>query len=343
MKKFKVIALAAVCAAVCGMFLTTGKAEAKTYKFYANYVAESYITQGEIEACKQIEKETNGKIKIKVYPGGQLGSYEDVISEVKAGTIEFGAPWLTKKYDPRLDLLNLPCYAPMGYKQYAKICFADNSKLVKKMHEILKDVKVHSIGAWPEPYACFVFAKGKKPKNFEGFENKKLNIRVPGMPLYRDSAITMGYQTLTMDVSEIWNAMQTGQIDGATGQTLETTLLIGKDIITSVDYNKFHCPPAWVICNQELWDSFTPAEQKIINKAFTEWGRKTLALMEKKELEYAKELKKLKIEIHEYSPEAGYKLACEMRKKIWPKYYNVFGKEFLQELDKQVAATKPGK
>lgn len=343
MKKQYLSKLLLICA-LFGLFVTAGStAEAKTLKMYAPYVAESYITQGLVSAAEQIKKETNGKISIKVFPGGQLGSYEDVIEEVRQGTIEFGATWPTKKYDPRLDLLNLPGYAPMGYKQYAEICFSKNSLITKKMDEILKDINVHSIGGWPEPYACFVFAKGKRPASFTGFENKKLNLRVPGMPLYRDSAVTMGYQTLTMDLSEVWNAMQTGQVDGATGQTLETSWLVGKDIIKCIDYNKFHCPPTWIMCNQELWNSFSPEEQKIVSNAFTTWAQKTLALMEKKEVEFAKLLKDYGIEIHESSDADCYKLHTELRKKIWPKYNNVFGKEFLDALDKQISATKPGK
>ena len=231
----------------------------------------------------------------------------------------------------------------MGYKQYAEIAFSPNSILTKQVNSILKSIDIHGICGWPEPYACFIFAKGKRPKTFEGFDNKKCNLRVPGMPLYRDSAVAMGYQTLTMDVSEVWNAMQTGQIDGATGQTLETSWLVGKDIIKHIDYNKFHCPPAWVLCNQELWNSFSDKEKKIVEKAFNTWALKTLKQMESEEVKYEKLLKDYGIEIHKYSEEDCYKLASELRKNIWPKYYKLFGKDFLVALDKQVAATKPNK
>lgn len=321
------------------VIMTATMADARTLKMYAPYVEESYITQGLVSAINQIKEETNGKISIKLFPGGQLGSYEDVIEEIRQGTIEFGATWPTKKYDPRLDLLNLPCYAPMGYKQYAEICFSENSLIAKKMDEILSECGVHSIGAWPEPYACFVFAEGKHPESFTNFENKKLNLRVPGMPLYRDSAVTMGYQTLTMDLSEVWNAMQTGQVDGATGQTLETSWLIGKDIIKTIDYNKFHCPPTWIMCNIELWNTFSPEEQQIINNAFTSWALKTLTLMEEKETEFAKQLQAYGIEIHMLSDADCYNLHAKLRKIIWPKYNDVFGKEFLEALEKQVVST----
>ncbi|MDO5114511.1 MAG: TRAP transporter substrate-binding protein DctP [Synergistaceae bacterium] len=342
MKKQSFVKIISICA-LFGLFVASGVAEARTLKMYAPYVAESYITQGLVSAAEQIKNETDGKISIKIFPGGQLGSYEDVIEEVRQGTIEFGATWPTKKYDPRLDLLNLPAYAPMGYKQYAEICFAEDSLIAKKMDEVLKDIKVKSIGGWPEPYACFVFAKGKRPESFSGFENKKLSLRVPGMPLYRDSTVAMGYQTLTMDLSEVWNAMQTGQVDGATGQTLETSWLVGKDIIKYIDYNRFHCPPTWIICNEELWASFSPEEQQIVSDVFKSWAQKTLTLMEEKEVEFTRLLKDYGIEINEYTDDDYYKLHSELRKKIWPKYNDVFGKEFLEALDKQVAATKPGK
>ncbi|MEG1824593.1 MAG: TRAP transporter substrate-binding protein DctP [Cloacibacillus sp.] len=311
-------------------------AEAKVLKMYAPYPADSFITQGLVSAVEQIKKETKGKISIKIFPGGQLGGYEEAVEEVRQGTIDLASTWLTKRFDPRLDMLNLPGYAPLGYKQLAKICFAVDSPFATKIESVLQSINIVSLGPWPEPYANLIFAKGKRPEKFIGFENKKRSIRVPGMPLYRDSYVAMGYQTLTMDVSELWNAMQTGQVDGASGQTLESTYLLGKDIVKHVDYNRAVCPPSWLIINKDLWSSFTKEQQKIVSKAFNTWSLKTLDLMAKKDIEYAKLLKDYGIEVAEYNDKYYSELAAYLRKTVWPKYYDVFGKDFLVNLDKIV-------
>lgn len=314
-------------------------ASAKTLKMYAPDPADSFKTQGLIDAVAQIRKMTNGKVNIKVFPGGQLGGYEESVEEVRQGTIDFSATWLTKRWDPRLDLLNLPCYAPLGYRQLAKVCFSAESLFTQKIESILGELGLVSLGPWPESYACLIFAKGKRPEKLTGFENKKRSIRVPAMPLYRDTYVAMGYQTVTMDVSELWNAMQTGQVDGASGQPLENTYLLGKDIVKHVDYNRTVCPPMWVIVNKDLWKSFTKEQQKIVRDTFHEHSLKTLDLMDKKDKEYAALLKKAGIEVAEYPDKYYIELGAHLRKTVWPKYHKIFGKDFLDRLDQFVVET----
>lgn len=314
-------------------------ASARPLRMYAPDPEDSFKTQGLINATKEIKELTNGKINIKVYPGGQLGGYEESVEEVRQGTIELSATWLTKRWDPRLDLLNLPYYAPLGYDQLAKVAFSANSPLPKKIDSILNELDLVSLGPWPESYATLIFAKGKRPEKFTGFENKKRSIRVPAMPLYRDTYVAMGYQTVTMDVSELWSAMQTGQVDGASGQPLENVYLLGKDIVKYVDANRSVCPPMWIMINKDVWKSFSKDEQKIVRDTFSKHSLKTLKIMDQKDKEYAQLLKKAGIEVAEYSDKHLAEFGAHIRKVVWPKYYSVFGEDFLKNLDKMVVET----
>lgn len=314
-------------------------ANAKQLRMYAPDPKDSFKTQGMIEAAKEIKKLTNGKIDIKVYPGGQLGGYEESVEEVRQGTIDLSATWLTKRWHPQLDLLNLPYYAPLGYKQLAKVAFSSDSPLPKKIDSILDELGIVSLGPWPESYATLIFAKGKRPETFTGFDNKKRSIRVPAMPLYRDTYVAMGYQTVTMDLSEVWNAMQTGQVDGASGQPLEAVYLLGKDIIKHVDANRSVCPPMWVIVNKDLWKSFSKEEQKIVKDTISKHSNKTLQIMDQKDKEYAELLKKAGIEVAEYSDKEIKEIGAHIRKVVWSKYANLFGKDFLDNLEKIVIET----
>jgi len=336
--KSKKILIIAIC--LCSLIVWSPNiANAKTLKMYAPDPADSFKTQGLIEAASQIKQQTGGKVDIKVYPGGQLGGYEESVEEVRQGTIDISATWLTKRWDPQLDLLNLPCYAPLGYNQLAKVCFTETSPFPKKVESILKKLDLVSLGPWPESYATLIFAKGKRPEKFTGFENKKRSIRVPAMPLYRDTYVAMGYQTVTMDVSELWSAMQTGQVDGASGQPLENVYLLGKDIVKHVDYNRTVCPPMWIVINKDLWQSFTKEQQKIVKDTFHKYSLKTLAIMDKKDKEYMKLLRDHGIEVATYPDKYYIELGEHIRKVVWPKYYDVFGKDFMISLEKLVVET----
>jgi TRAP-type C4-dicarboxylate transport system, periplasmic component len=311
---------------------------ARPLKMYAAYPEDSILTIGYFKAADEIREKTEGRVNIKVFPGAQLGSYEDVIEEIRQGTIEFGATWLTKRYDERLDILNLPGYGALGYARLEKICYSKDSPLPTYVADVLRSMNVVSLGAWPEPYATYAFIKGKRPANLTDFENKKTNIRVPHMPLYRDAAITMGYQTVTIDYSEVFNSMQTGQVDGTTGITLEVLYLVAKDIVKHIDYNRFHGNPCWLLANQEMRESFSEEDRKIVADTFEKWSRDTLAQLDKLDNDYKKKLEEAGIEVYVHSDENYIAQARHMRKEIWPKYYGIFGEQFLKDFDAYVTS-----
>lgn len=308
-------------------------ANAKTYKFYAIYPEESYITKGLIDAAKAIKDRTNGKIAIKVFPGQQLGSYEDAVEEVRQGTIDFAITYLGKRYDPRLEMVNLPGCAPLGYKQQEEIWFSDKSIFKSQVDNVLKEIDLVSLGPWPEPYATVFFSKGRLPKNLTDYKNKKCSLRAPGLELYREPYAAIGYQLVTMDFSEVFSAMQTGQIDGSIGFILEQAWLQGKDIVKHIEYSKINSNPGWLLANKEMWESFTPEERKIINTAINEFAVKTLKIVDEKDKYYAKKLRESGVEVIEHSDKFNAERAAFLRKTLWPKYYSVFGEKFLKDLD----------
>jgi TRAP-type C4-dicarboxylate transport system substrate-binding protein len=341
MQMKKTCALIVLMFVICvTVFLYADTADAKTYKFYAIYPEESYITKGLIDAAKAIKERTNGKISIKVFPGQQLGNYEDAVEEVRQGTIDFAITYLGKRYDPRLEMVNLPGCAPLGYKQQEKIWFSEKSMFKAKVDDVLKEIGLVSLGPWPEPYATVFFSKGKLPKNLTDYKNKKCNLRAPGLELYREPYAALGYQLVTMDYSEVFSAMQTGQIDGTIGAVLEIAWLQGKDIVKHIECSRVNSNPGWLLANKEMWESFTPEERKIIDSTIKEFALKTLKQVDEKDKYYAKKLRESGVEVIEHSDKFYVERSAYLRKTVWPKYYSTFGEKFLKDLDAFIAKTK---
>lgn len=313
---------------------------ARALKMFAPYPEDSVLTIGYFKAADEIREKTDGRVNIKVFPGGQLGNYEDVPEEIRQGTIEFGSTWLTKRYDERLDILNLPGYGSLGYDLLKKTCYSEDSPLAGYVTDVLESMGIVSLGGWPEAYSTYAFIKGRRPADFASFENKKVSIRVPHMPLYKDPAIELGYQTVTVDYSEVFNAMQTGQVHGTTGVGLEVLYLVAKDIVKHIDHNRLNMPPAWVLVNKDVWNSFSDGDKKIVAETFAKWSQDTLAKVEDSEKEFGEKLREAGVEVYEHTPENYLLLSRHMRQKVWPKYYNIFGEKFLKDFDAFVTATE---
>ena len=317
--------------------ISWGTAFAKRLKVYALYPEDSFITQGIQAVADRVKKETNGAITMKVFPSGQLGGYDELMDEVRMGTIECGVTYPTKRYDPRLDLVNLPGLTPTGYDMVEKVFFSDkNSPLIQKMDAIIKDVGLVSLGPWPEPLAGIGFSKGNMPENINDFKNKNANIRVPAMPLWRDAFKELGYQTLTMAFSELFSALQTGQIDGSSGLTAETTYLVGKDIVKDWVQLNAHTSPGWFVINKETWESFTDEQRKIFQTAVTEEGIRTLSKANEMEQFYIGKMKEHGINVVLRDQAFLIKQSDMLRTKVWPAYADLFGKAFLNDLDNYI-------
>jgi TRAP-type C4-dicarboxylate transport system substrate-binding protein len=316
------------------MLLAVGScADAEPLKLYALYSQEGVVTKGLFEAAAEIEKRTNGSVQIKVYPDGQLCGWEEVTEEVRQGTIDIASVNMTKRDHKQLDLLCLPSIAPLGTKQLERMAWDEDSILRQEIENVINTMNLHSLGPWIEPPATLVFRQGGRPASFTDFDNKRKKIRVVAMPMMKEAFTKMGYQTVTIAWAETMSALQTGQVDGSSGFTFESAALVGKDVIKHIDNNRVQQPLGWMIINKDIWDGFSPEEQKIVKEVFDEYSRKTLNASAEEDIEYERQLKGFGIEVVNYSDEEYVKLAEFIRKNVWSEYYDDLGEDVMAKIE----------
>lgn len=308
-------------------------------KFYAPYPADSYTTEALVELVDMIKTRTNGEIDFKVFPSGQLGTYEDAIEEVRAGTIEAAFTWLTQKYHPKMDIGNLPGLCTLGFREYELMFLNSESPFCKLIEEYAEEAELVSLGGWVDPRIGFIFKEA--PENVKDNAPKEgVSLRTPAMPAVRDAVSAMGYNTVTMDYAEIYSAIQTGQIDGATNIPAEDAYLQARDMITAFDANNILSTPGWLIINKELWNSFTAEQRDIISDSITQQLKKWVPVARTIEDKYEKKLEEHGIKVIKYTDEECVARSAEIRATVWPKYESIYGKEALKKLEEAVVANQ---
>jgi tripartite ATP-independent transporter DctP family solute receptor len=161
-----------------------------------------------------VEKRTEGKLAIRIYPGSQLGKDEDVLEQARAGANvavlvdggrlapfvkEFGimgAPYLVDNYDQVLRLTGTPLFR--GWVD--KLRNAANLQVLafdwfQGHRHVLTNVPV------------------KVPADLKG-----IRMRTPGAPVWLETVRAMGATPTGMPWSEVYSALQTRVIDGAEAQ-----------------------------------------------------------------------------------------------------------------------------
>jgi TRAP-type C4-dicarboxylate transport system substrate-binding protein len=173
------------------------------------------VTQGDMQHLyglklkEVIEKNTNGRVEVKVFPGGQLGSPQAHIEGLQLGTIEgYSNPAdFFAGVDSRFGVFSIPFL--FKDRDHANRTLADPElrAFVLNMAESKGIVGVNLAAQAESHY----FAKNPFRK-LADFQGKKL--RVNATPAERARMQALGATAVPMGLAEMITSLQSGVIDG---------------------------------------------------------------------------------------------------------------------------------
>lgn len=237
-----------------GLAVTASAVQAAELKF-ANYMAPNhpYVAGAFDPFAAKVAAATGGALTIRVYNGGELGAgAADQYSRVVDGVAEFafGLPGLTSATFPLTLLTELP----------GVITEAEGTATIWKNIDLFRPEfeRVQLVGLWTNAQNI-LFTRDKAvrtPADVAG-----LKIRVPS----RNAGLVVeswGGSPVSMPVNEIYNAMQTGVIDGAMiDGTATMSFKLGEVAnFLTVGMNST-ISPFFIIMNRDAYDAL-PADQQ---------------------------------------------------------------------------------
>lgn len=263
------------------------------------------------EFAAEVNKKTNGQVKISVYPTGTLNPPLETLNTVINGLADIGAGAVG--YSPQLLPLNeLVSTTMMGISsagESAKIW----KDLYNQIPELQKELeKVHVLWFYStSPLSIGTKVPIKKIEDLKG-----LSLRFP--PGTEALAKAWGVNPVSMPVGEIYTALQKGTIDGFfTGsETLESMRLADyTKYLTNLDMVVGLHP---VVVNKKVWDSLPADVQKVINDLIPwaeELTNKKFDEMEKTSVEFAQSKGTQVIKMDDVEKQKAYEIA----KPVWAK------------------------
>ncbi|WP_136068579.1 TRAP transporter substrate-binding protein [Modicisalibacter radicis] len=207
MKTLKSRALLTLTAGVA-LAASAGASSAETLKL-AHFVAPAHVVNSSIvDPFKSgVEEQTDGELDIRVYPGGELGSgpkeqYPRVLQGVS--DIVWGIPGYTSSQFKKSMVVEMPGAIPEGMHGYEMLWNAYEDQLKSEFPG------TKPLALWTSEPNIFIMKDDEihSPKDLEG-----LKIRVPG-EMAAALIDAYGGTPLQMPAGEVYNALQTGLIDG---------------------------------------------------------------------------------------------------------------------------------
>lgn len=179
---------------------------------HSNVPIYFYHTAGQAFA-EEIEKSTNGTVKIKLYPQGQLGGERDVTEGLQLGTIDFQASSIgvTGTFIPSIQILNLP-FLFNGPKHWMAVMNGPvGTELLSKAQQEGEPVglKVLAIAAPDFRLPMNNVRPIRKMEDFKG-----LKMRTMQVPEHMEAYKALGADAVPLPFGELYTALQTKVVDG---------------------------------------------------------------------------------------------------------------------------------
>lgn len=253
-----------LCATLFALFAPTIRAEGPIELSFSVFFPPTHPhAVASIEMAKEIEKRTNGQVKITVFPGGTLTKPQACYDGVVDGISDMGHSVFsyTRGRFPLMEALDLPLGYPNGAVA-SKVAYEYYKQINPKE---LQDVKVLTIHA----HGPGVLASKKDVNTLE--EMKGLKIRCTG--LSAKLAEYLGAAAVAMPQNAAYEALQKGVVEG-TFCPIET--LKGwkqGEVIDYVIESKAlgYTSTMFVVMNKEKYDSLPPDVQKVFDEVGAEW------------------------------------------------------------------------
>lgn len=240
----------------------------------ADVHSEDYPTvRADKKFAEIVEAETNGRIKIEVYPGGQLGDEKASLEQVQFGAIDFTRTSIAPlaEFNKDLEVLMLP-YLYTDRDHMFKVL---DSELGDQFLEGLQ--KDNMVGlSWYDGGARNFYNSKKEIKS--PADLKGLKIRVQESKLMMDLVKSLGASPTPMAFGEVYSAIQTGVIDGAENNYPSYIATSHVEVAKFISLDEHTRVPEMILASKATMDKLSAQDQAIVKEA-----AKEAALFEREE------------------------------------------------------------
>ncbi len=280
------------------------------YGLWAKEGEAQYI--GAIKFKEIIEAESKGRIAVSVYPGNQLGTPREMMTQLALDTTQIcasGDPGIKE-----IEYLALP-YLMKGLDNYVEVI---NSPIGEEWNKKLSAQKqIRLLGFLPR--SPRQISANKVINSMADLEGLKL--RAPQRDYYVESLAALGAKPTPMAFKEVYTALQTGVVDGQENP-IETIYAqkffeVQKGI-AMVDYID---KPAYVMIGEIFWNGLSDADKALVAKAQAASQKVVRDLLPSQQKDFIAKMEKVGVTITypDKKPfmEATQKVRDSLGTKVW--------------------------
>ncbi len=268
MRKLKNLTTLVAVSAMTAASASASFADTKLLKITHEEAADAFNSP--THACASVfanivEADTNGSVKVQIYPSDQLGSNEEAVQMTRDNTIQavLASTGSVATYYPNIDVLNLVFAYDHNAATYDVFDGEFGKALADDIESSLGDVVV--LG-YPDSGGFFAVTNSKRSianaKDFEG-----VRIRTMTIPSHKIIINALNGEAYPLAWGEVYSGMQTGVIDGQMNPVPIIANANFADVQKYLALTNHLFSPYTLMLSKTFWDTLTAEEQRIVRYA----------------------------------------------------------------------------
>ncbi|EPN29834.1 TRAP transporter solute receptor DctP family protein [Pseudomonas syringae pv. actinidiae ICMP 19096] len=283
--------------------------------------SSSLINQAMTRFAAQVSAQTNGELKVQLYPDGQLDDEAPIVDSVGAGAIDIGLGGSTDGIDPRLNALSLPFLFEDSVAVHAYL----DSEAGKKFLSMGQDHGFVILSALDSGFRQFANSKHPvlQPADLNG-----LKIRTPPNPVILATIKQLGGLGQSIPFGEVYTSLQSGVVDGVEPELRDFYDQKWYEVAKYVSLSNYVWSANFWFINKDKYESLSETERSAIDQAVistTAWYRAQLEAVYSK---IQQEMQAKGVRFNDVNPRPF----RELSNPVYAQFGKVWGEAFVSQL-----------
>jgi tripartite ATP-independent transporter DctP family solute receptor len=218
------------------------------------------------EAADRVFAESKGRLEVKIFPNGQMGGDNDMLSQVRSGGLEMYTPASAgvSTLVP-VAAINLVGFA---FADYNQVWSAMDGKLGAHIRDAFEKVGLHGLERiWDNGFRQ-ITTSGKPINTMQDMAG--LKIRVPVSPLPISMFKALGAAPGSLQFAELYTALQTKVYDAQENPLSIIQIAKMYEVQKYCSITNHMWDGWWIVVNGRAWKGLPADLQQILSTAFNE-------------------------------------------------------------------------
>jgi TRAP-type transport system periplasmic protein len=298
-----------------------GKPFTGEYRLYTPTPTDHVYTMGAHRFADLVRDRTQGRIKITVFPSGQLAKGErEALEGLQQGTIDFytGSTGPVGNFAPAFSMLDVPFL----FRDFAHVDKVLDGDVGRSLLAELDRAQIKGLAFWENGFRNLTNSRHaiRQPADV-----KDIKLRTMENKVHIEAWRSLGAAPTPMAWGEVYGALQGHVIDGQENPIAVIYSTKINEVQKYMTLTRHVYSPAIIALGLETWKKTPPADQEILSRTAGEVAAYQRKLGRDQEAKWVLELKQRGMEVVETVDAAAWQSAL---KPVFDKYSLQYGDRF---------------